>query len=42
MTFSYVGIARKSDTFDRLFKRGHKAHIDILANEPQRYPGARH
>jgi hypothetical protein len=37
----YVGIARKSDTFDRLFRRGQKARMDILANEPQRYPGAR-
>ena len=37
----YVGIARKSDTFDRLFRQGHKARMDILANEPQRYPGAR-
>jgi hypothetical protein len=37
----YVGIATKGDTFDRLFKRGHKARMDILANEPQRYPGAR-
>lgn len=37
----YVGIAKKGDTFDRLFKRGHKARMDILANEPQRYPGAR-
>jgi hypothetical protein len=37
----YVGIARKSDTFDRLFKNGHKTRMDILSNEPQRYPGAR-
>jgi hypothetical protein len=37
----YVGIAKKGDTFDRLFKHGHKARMDILANEPQRYPGAR-
>lgn len=35
----YVGIA--NDTFDRLFKHGHKARMDILANEQQRYPGAR-
>jgi hypothetical protein len=37
----YVGIATKSDSFDRLLKRGHKARQDILSNEPQRYPGAR-
>jgi hypothetical protein len=37
----YVGIAKKGDTFDRLFRQGHKARMDILANEPQRYPGAR-
>jgi hypothetical protein len=37
----YVGIAKQSDTFDRLFKQGHKARMNILANEPQRYPGAR-
>jgi hypothetical protein len=37
----YVGIAKEGDTFDRLFKRGHKARMDILGNEPQRYPGAR-
>lgn len=37
----YVGIAKKGDSFDRLLKRGHKARQEILANEPQRYPGAR-
>ncbi|ODR99359.1 hypothetical protein AUC68_05150 [Methyloceanibacter methanicus] len=37
----YVGIAKKNDTFERLFKRGHKARVSILAHEPQRYPGAR-
>jgi len=37
----YVGIAKKGDSFDRLIARGHKARMDILANEPQRYPGAR-
>lgn len=37
----YVGIAKVGDSFDRLIKRGHKARMDILANEPQRYPGAR-
>ncbi len=37
----YVGIAKKGDSFDRLLARGHKARQEILANEPQRYPGAR-
>ncbi|MCC3303372.1 hypothetical protein [Sneathiella sp. HT1-7] len=37
----YVGIAKKTDSFDRLLKRGHKNRMDILANEPQRFPGAR-
>jgi hypothetical protein len=37
----YVGIAKKDDSFSRLFERGHKARQEILANEPQRYPGAR-
>jgi len=37
----YVGIAKKGDSFDRLIKNGHKARLEILANEPQRYPGAR-
>lgn len=37
----YVGIATKTDSFARLFERGHKARQDILANEPQRCPGAR-
>lgn len=37
----YVGIAKKGDTFDRLFDKAHKARMDILSNEPQRYPGAR-
>ncbi len=37
----YVGIAKKGDSFDRLFTQGHKARTDILANEPQRLPGAR-
>jgi len=36
-----VGIARIGDTFERLFKQGHKTRMDILANEPRRYPGAR-
>lgn len=37
----YVGIAKKGDSFDRLLAKGHKARMDILAKEPQRYPGAR-
>jgi len=37
----YVGIAKVGDSFDRLLARGHKARQDILASEPQRYPGAR-
>lgn len=37
----YVGIAKTGDSFDRLIAKGHKARVDILANEPQRLPGAR-
>ncbi|TKA18431.1 hypothetical protein TP41_09170, partial [Xanthomonas euvesicatoria pv. citrumelonis] len=37
----YVGIAKKSDTYERLFAKGHLARMEILAKEPQRYPGAR-
>ncbi|MBN9983073.1 hypothetical protein [Rhizobium laguerreae] len=37
----YVGIAKIGDSFDRLISRGHKARMEILSNEPQRYPGAR-
>ncbi|HDY8077030.1 TPA: hypothetical protein RQK60_004590 [Vibrio vulnificus] len=37
----YVGIAKEGDSYDRLIKNGHHARLDILANEPQRYPGAR-
>ncbi|AUR03441.1 hypothetical protein PhaeoP72_01462 [Phaeobacter inhibens] len=37
----YVGIAKVGDSFDRLIKNGHKARMEILSNEPQRYPGAR-
>lgn len=37
----YVGIAKKGDTYDRLFANGHLARMRILANEPQRFPGAR-
>lgn len=37
----YTEIAKKGDSFDRLLARGHKARQEILANEPQRYPGAR-
>lgn len=36
----YVGIAKVGDTFDRLIAHGHKARMDLLANEPQRLPGA--
>jgi hypothetical protein len=37
----YVGIAKIGDSFDRLISHGHKARMEILSNEPQRYPGAR-
>ena len=37
----YVGIAKVGDSFDRLIKNGHKARMEILGNEPLRYPGAR-
>lgn len=37
----YVGIAKVGDSFDRLISNGHKARMEILCNEPQRYPGAR-
>lgn len=37
----YVGIAKVGDSFDRLIKNGHKARMEILSNEPQRYSGAR-
>ena len=37
----YVGIAKKGDSFERLLARGHKARQEILAQEAQRYPGAR-
>mgnify|MGYP000851875576 CR=1 FL=1 len=37
----YVGIAKVGDSFDRLIGNGHKARMEILGNEPQRYPGAR-
>lgn len=37
----YVGTAKVGDSFDRLISRGHKARMEILSNEPQRYPGAR-
>ena len=37
----YVGIAKVGDSFDRLISHGHKARMEILGNEPQRYPGAR-
>jgi hypothetical protein len=37
----YVGIAKVGDSFDRLISRGHKTRMEILANEPQRFPGSR-
>jgi len=37
----YVGIAKVGDSYDRLISKGHKSRMDILANEPQRLPGAR-
>lgn len=37
----YVGIAKVGDSYDRLIAKGHQARMDILSNEPQRYPGAR-
>lgn len=37
----YVGIAKKGDSYERLIKKGHQKRMDILANEPQRFPGAR-
>jgi hypothetical protein len=37
----YVGIAKVGDSFDRLIRNGHKARMEILANESQRFPGAR-
>ncbi len=37
----YVGIAKVGDTFERLFKNGHKTRTKILANELRRRSGAR-
>lgn len=37
----YVGIAKVGDSFDRLISNGHRARMEILGNEPQRYLGAR-
>lgn len=38
----YVGIAKQNqDSYSRLIEKGHKARMDILAAEAQRYPGAR-
>lgn len=37
----YVGIAKQGDSYQRLIQNGHQARQEILANEPQRYPGAR-
>lgn len=44
MTFDllYVGIAKENqDSYSRLIAKGHKARMDILANEKQRVAGAR-
>jgi hypothetical protein len=44
MTFDllYVGIAKENqDSYSRLIAKGHKARMDILANEEQRATGAR-
>jgi hypothetical protein len=37
----YVGIAKKGDTFDRLFETAHSGRQSILTNEHPRLPGAR-
>lgn len=37
----YVGIATRADSFQRLFRQGHRARQRILSNEFQRYPGSR-
>lgn len=37
----YVGIAKTGDSYDRLIDNGHKARMQILSDEPQRFPGAR-
>lgn len=37
----YVGIATETDSYARLIDSGHKAKAEILANEPQRFTGAR-
>ncbi|MEZ8349586.1 hypothetical protein AB4456_24315 [Vibrio splendidus] len=37
----YVGIAKKGDSYERLIRKGHQKRMEILANEPQRFPGAR-
>lgn len=37
----YVGIAKIGDSYERLIEKGHHARLNILANEPQRHPGAR-
>ncbi len=36
----YVGIATKTDSYDRLIAKGHQARQEILSDEPQRHPGA--
>jgi hypothetical protein len=37
----YIGIAKKTDTFQRLMKNAHKKRQDILGNESPRLSGAR-
>jgi len=37
----YVGKAPRTDSYDRLLKKGHHARQRILSDEPQRYPGSR-
>jgi hypothetical protein len=37
----YVGISKVEDAFERLLRQPHDKRLRILANEPQRSPGAR-
>jgi len=37
----YIGIASEGDSYRRLIESGHQRRTEILANEPQRFPGAR-
>jgi len=36
-----LALAKTGDSYDRVVAKGHHARTEILANEPQRYPGAR-